>query len=249
MKRLCMLTLILTIAAFLAPAATAEPVWGANCLSCHNVRLDDALVIFNADGTINPNESATGAPDRGILDFFRAPRGATGNLEALVTGLEDGDTYAVEIKRFNQRGVEAGGVLRYTGDCDWPEWGESNRYYSEPYQSYRWGSGPELFQFGLQTESNADFDYYDLVFAVAGRLVSTGELFYAERHFYVQVVELVGDIDGDGDVDLSDLAALLGAYGTCTGNPGFNPDADFNDSGCVDLADLAMLLGNYGVGL
>ena len=61
-------------------------------------------------------------------------------------------------------------------------------------------------------------------------------------------VSIVGDVDGDGDVDLSDLAALLGAYGDCEGDPDYNPAADFDDSGCVDLSDLATLLGNYGYG-
>ena len=58
----------------------------------------------------------------------------------------------------------------------------------------------------------------------------------------------IGDIDGDGDVDLEDLAALLAAYGTCEGDPGFNPAADLDDTGCVDLADLATLLAHYGEG-
>ena len=57
-----------------------------------------------------------------------------------------------------------------------------------------------------------------------------------------------GDLDGDGDVDLADLAAFLGSYGTCTGDEDYNPDADFDDSGCIDLSDLAYLLGYYGTG-
>ncbi len=59
---------------------------------------------------------------------------------------------------------------------------------------------------------------------------------------------VTGDLDGDGDVDLADLATLLAAYGACVGDPNYNPDADFDESGCVDLSDLATLLANYGYG-
>lgn len=63
----------------------------------------------------------------------------------------------------------------------------------------------------------------------------------------VVTLGLPGDIDDDGDVDLSDLAALLAAYDTCQGDADYNPAADFDESGCVDLIDLGALLGNYGV--
>jgi hypothetical protein len=62
------------------------------------------------------------------------------------------------------------------------------------------------------------------------------------------VAQPAGDVDGDGDVDLTDLAALLSAYGACAGDPNYNPAADFDNSGCVNLDDLAMLLANYGSG-
>jgi len=55
-----------------------------------------------------------------------------------------------------------------------------------------------------------------------------------------------GDLDGDGDVDLADLARLLAAHGTCEGDPGYDPVADINADGCVDVADLAALLAAYG---
>ena len=48
-----------------------------------------------------------------------------------------------------------------------------------------------------------------------------------------------GDLDGDGDVDLSDLALLLASYGIDDGG-------DLDGDGDTDLSDLAILLANYG---
>jgi hypothetical protein len=56
-----------------------------------------------------------------------------------------------------------------------------------------------------------------------------------------------GDLDGDGDVDLSDLAQLLGNYGMTEGAT--YEDGDLDGDGDVDLSDIAALLANYGAGL
>ncbi len=47
----------------------------------------------------------------------------------------------------------------------------------------------------------------------------------------------VGDMDVDGDLDASDLAAFLIAYFSCEGEPAYDPAADLNGDGCVTLAD------------
>ena len=49
------------------------------------------------------------------------------------------------------------------------------------------------------------------------------------------------DIDGDGVVGAPDLAALLGAWGACSGCA-----SDVNDDGLVNAADLSALLGLWG---
>lgn len=57
-------------------------------------------------------------------------------------------------------------------------------------------------------------------------------------------VGVPGDLDGDGDVDLADLAILLADY-ECTGG---GCAGDIDGDGDTDLADLATLLANYGFG-
>lgn len=73
----------------------------------------------------------------------------------------------------------------------------------------------------------------------------------AEDHYTLIRVQLPtpvieGDVDGDGHVTLTDLALLLGTFGLCAGDAGFNAAADFDAGGCVELGDLAVLLANFG---
>lgn len=49
------------------------------------------------------------------------------------------------------------------------------------------------------------------------------------------------DLNGNGCIDLSDLAVMLAAYGNST-------DGDLNCDGRTDLSDLALLLSQYGQG-
>ena len=53
-----------------------------------------------------------------------------------------------------------------------------------------------------------------------------------------------GDLDGDCDADLSDLAGVLASYGATVG-PGYD-HGDLDLDGDVDLSDLAALLAVYG---
>ncbi len=51
---------------------------------------------------------------------------------------------------------------------------------------------------------------------------------------------LIGDVNGDGVVDVLDLIQLLGAWGACSDCP-----EDLNDDGVVDVLDLLIVLGNW----
>lgn len=56
--------------------------------------------------------------------------------------------------------------------------------------------------------------------------------------------DLDGDLDQDGDVDLTDLATLLANFGLPSGQT--RATGDVTGDGSVDLTDLSSLLANYG---
>jgi hypothetical protein len=81
---------------------------------------------------------------------------------------------------------------------------------------------------------------------VGDRATSVSRGLYAGTDDGVYRRVIAGDLDGDGDVDLADLAQLLAHYGTATGAT--YEDGDLDADGDVDLSDLAQLLSVYGMG-
>jgi hypothetical protein len=59
-------------------------------------------------------------------------------------------------------------------------------------------------------------------------------------------VSLIGDIDGDGDVDRYDFGIFAGAYASTTGDPRYDIRCDFDIDGDVDRYDFGTFSGNYG---
>jgi hypothetical protein len=57
---------------------------------------------------------------------------------------------------------------------------------------------------------------------------------------------IVGDINGDGRVDVSDLLYMGASWGKSSGQTGYDPNCDLDHSGAVDATDLLMLAGHWG---
>lgn len=57
---------------------------------------------------------------------------------------------------------------------------------------------------------------------------------------------LMGDVNSDGVVNISDLAAVGVAFGTMLGGPGYDPRADLNNDGVINIEDLATVGQNFG---
>lgn len=59
-------------------------------------------------------------------------------------------------------------------------------------------------------------------------------------------IKLLGDVNGDGIVDMKDITIIIYAFGTTPGYPRWNPEADLNNDNVVDVKDVTITLRNYG---
>ena len=59
-------------------------------------------------------------------------------------------------------------------------------------------------------------------------------------------IRILGDLDGDGKVDVKDVAAAALAYGSYPGHPRWNQTADINRDGKIDVKDIAAISRNFG---
>jgi hypothetical protein len=55
-----------------------------------------------------------------------------------------------------------------------------------------------------------------------------------------------GDVDGNFEVNIVDIATIAKAYGATPGHPLWNPNADFDDNNKIDIIDIAKAAKNYG---
>jgi hypothetical protein len=61
-------------------------------------------------------------------------------------------------------------------------------------------------------------------------------------------IMIVGDINGDGVVNILDAIKLALAFNSVPGNSNWNPNADLNGDGVVNILDAIILANNFGLG-
>jgi hypothetical protein len=59
-------------------------------------------------------------------------------------------------------------------------------------------------------------------------------------------VRILGDLNGEGTVNMADVIIFILAFGSYPGHPRWNPAADVNQNGIVDLNDLVTLFEHWG---
>jgi outer membrane protein assembly factor BamB len=178
----------------------------------------------------------------------------------LAAGL-DGFGSAVKVQTFQDNGetvtplwdtyVDTGGSLVIGGWTHQPAWARGYLYTgSPPDESASFLPYTDLYILDTsRVPGDADFVVEHYAGTGGSPALADGTLYSLGQDglfAFHPSPACLADLDGDGVVGLSDLAALLGAYGSASGGIGFDSDADLNRDGVVDLADLAELLGSYG---
>jgi hypothetical protein len=129
-------------------------------------------------------------------------------------------------------------------------------YESDPYPNFDGGDafGQDIYlpdgdfiltfqdlQLGFQTN-----DAYFLFLKPDVEVVmhEIGENAEAQKHF--SIGKKIGDLNGDGVVNIADISILNQAFGTVEGDEGYDDELDLNKDGVINIADFSILLQKFG---
>jgi len=59
-------------------------------------------------------------------------------------------------------------------------------------------------------------------------------------------IKMMGDINGDGKIDMQDIYILIQAFGSNPTHPRWNPITDINEDNRVDMKDIYLVITNFG---
>jgi len=98
---------------------------------------------------------------------------------------------------------------------------------------------------GVQASFGGDFDLSGTIGQPDAGYMTGGD-FELTGGFWGLPPRLPGDVDGDGDVDVFDVIALVNAFGSTSGDPNWDPRCDFDGNGRVDVFDAITIVNNFG---
>lgn len=59
------------------------------------------------------------------------------------------------------------------------------------------------------------------------------------------IITIKGDVNGDGKVNILDIATVASLYNTYPGHPRWNPNADLNDDNLINILDITTAARYY----
>lgn len=102
-----------------------------------------------------------------------------------------------------------------------------------------------VVQFEVMAEGvkNSTLSLYDLVLIDSGQQLLP---FTTAGGSFSNLKIILGDLTHDGIVDIYDALTFSNAFGSSSGDPNWNPEADMNSDGKIDIFDLIMIAMRFG---
>src|SRR5207245_11756483 len=99
-----------------------------------------------------------------------------------------------------------------------------------------------------QTDSNKHTNNTDTATGAASKHTSdTGTQFSgSQTGLFTAYAKVVGDVNGDGKVNIVDMSMVGSTFGSKLGDPRYNPAADLNQDGRIDISDMSIVGSNFG---
>lgn len=109
-------------------------------------------------------------------------------------------------------------------------------------------SGPALIEVTDKLNPDSGNDYYSYWLTPAGleAFPVVEEDALGSNCTVFTVSPLVGDLNGDLRVDVTDVAMAAVAFGSNPRNPRWNSKADINNDGNINIEDVALIARNFG---
>jgi hypothetical protein len=60
------------------------------------------------------------------------------------------------------------------------------------------------------------------------------------------IVAMVGDVNGDGYINIKDIVLVSAIFGTKKGDPQYQPNSDVNGDGYINIKDIVLVSANFG---
>jgi hypothetical protein len=198
-----------------AVAVSGNHLLAGACKDDDNGDDSGSAYVFGFDGTSWVQQAKLLAPGGAANDFFGFSAAIDGNAAIIgVPNDDDGGTNS-----------GAAHIFRFNGE----NWIHDQKIVAS--------DGAAWDQFGCAVGLSGNT-------ALVGALRDDDQDINSGSAYVFHVTRCPGDLDGDLDVDIADLAQLLGHYDTPEGAT--YSDGDLDGDGDVDLADLAELLQHYG---
>jgi len=102
------------------------------------------------------------------------------------------------------------------------------------------------FAFDIQGEKIEAGEVKNVTFALTASWETTSLSTFTFNVLIKALDSLPGDLNGDGTVNIKDIAILVKLFGTTPASPQWNPNADLNGNLRVDMRDIALAVQAFG---